>query len=536
MRNLLGNITQPLKLISQGAEPRATSNVALPRANGASRAAVNRSAITSPIILSENSPGAPKIGSTNPLWVRPTPTTDKLPSLNSLDRGKSSEVINQYRSSVAAQAVERWGAAIDKLGRFPLFKRELTSEASLGAMRHTTEFKASVMVTQVGSAYGPSKGGIPLDSLMRLIGQEIANRTLGIPKTICIIGHSMAETAKPDLNPEQRERTNRAAFAVLRLVEKLNALGLNIEPRLDTDVLHTKDFRQAQRDLSAISSKTYPLAHLEACLVEAMRRENGAQVYGGWSSFGRLRDFEAVLEGAPSAKRDFVRYCSVPVRQQLETALPLEYAMIAMEPGVALTAHGLLRTNPDVVVPILPGPKSNPSSDQQRLMLNRNDDSSVTACFKNIFELPQTLQKAQIEFQRHNWHLVMNLHRVLPEVLQHPQELLADLDIAERLVQLWKSEAVHTKRQQSATVNAHLWQSMLAAASVRSEVLKHYLGIILDEFGLELEPSSTPGKILIPATQQTPAGALLLSDESFKGAPQRRGTASLNTSFQQAQS
>jgi hypothetical protein len=403
-------------------------------------------------------------------------------------------------------------------------------------MRYHPEFKASVMVTQVGSAYGPSKGGIPLDSLMRLVGQEIANRTLGIPKTICIIGHSMAETAKPDLNPEQRERTNRAAFAVLRLVEKLNAYGLNIEPRLDTDVLHTKEFRQSQRDLSAIGSKTYPLAHLEACLVEAMRRESGAQVYGGWSSFNRIREFEAVLEGALSAKRDFVRYCSVPVRQQLERALPLEYAMVATEPGVALTANGLRRTHPDIVVPISPGSKIDPGSSQQRLMLNRNDASNIDTCFKNIFELPQNLQRAQIEFQRHNWHLVMNTHRVLPDLLQHPKELLGELDIAERLVQLWKSEAEHTKSNNVSNVNAHLWQSMLAAANVRTEVLKHYLRIILEEFGLELDPSSTHSQIPTTHRTQTPAGSILLSEDSFKDVSTRRGTASLNTSFQRAES
>lgn len=550
MRTQQGTSLTPLDLNSQGAPkgtPRShgdsgaarpvegapsTSTVEIPRKYpvSASGEALARQKTATLIRAREISQGAP-VESAAPLQQEIS--SQLRQTAVSSARVSTTPLVGQYRSSLAAQAVERWGRALDAMTRAPLLKGEISQEASLGAMRHHSEFKAASMVVHVASPQGPSVEGVPADLLMRIVAQEVANRALGIPKTVCVIGQKLAEVARPDMSLGEREQTSRISFGLLRLIEKLNAHGFGIEARLDTDVAATSEYKQAQRDLKHLANSTYPVAHQEACLVETLRRQDGSQVYSGWTSFNNLKEFEQLREGVPGANRNFVRYCSIPVRAQLETALPLEYALVAAVPGVALTQHGLMYTHPDVVAPVPQLGHTRQNSRLIRLLLNRNDEANLQATFKDPFELDHVGQRAQIELQRHTWHMLMSINKLAPQLLDHPRALLADLDVAERVVQLWKQEATQATQASAMQASAHLWQSMLAAANIRNEVLKHYLRALFEELGLELGILPTNGATSFAVPQITSAKALMLDDEAFSGSPatERRNAETLDTSF-----
>ncbi|NDC39353.1 MAG: hypothetical protein EBZ48_15140 [Proteobacteria bacterium] len=201
---------------------------------------------------------------------------------------------------------------------------------------------------------------------------------------------------------------------------------------------------------------------------------------------------------------------------------------------MALTQHGLMHTHPDVVVPVAQPGHVRQSSKLVRLLLNRNDESNLQATFKDPFELDHVGQRAQIELQRHTWHMLMTINKLAPQLLDHPRALLADLDIAERVVQLWKQEAAQATQASAVQASAHLWQSMLAAANIRNDVLKHYLRNLFEELGLELATVQPDSAVSVGMPAITPARALILDDDSFSNLKgiDKQPTGALDTHFQ----
>lgn len=440
-----------------------------------------------------------------------------------------------YRSSIAALAVERWGGAIDTILRLPLVKGELTKGASWDALQHHAVFPTAAMVVHVGSSLGVSAAGVPFDLLSRIVAQEHANRALGAERTVLVIGQQLAEVAKPQMSLGDREEVSRRSFALLRLVEKLKCHGFNIEARLDTDLMAEAAYQRACKELRPVEHKTYPLAHREACLVEGLRQAEGPVVYSGWSSFKSVSEFNEVRQGLPGAQRNFVRYCSMPVHHQLREQFPAEYPVIATVPGMALAADGQLApTHPDLVVPITRFGQQVSQSEPLRILLNRNDELNLHQALRDPFDLQVSAQRAQIGLQSHLWHTIMGLQKIAPQLLDHPTRLLADLNVDERLVQDWRQEALRAAAESAAQARAHLWQSMLAAANTRKEVLKHYLRGLLEELGLELSSQRDDSSVMV--AMNSGDRTLTLREDTFgnESAPQR-ATRTLDTSFVSAQ-
>jgi hypothetical protein len=441
----------------------------------------------------------------------------------------------EYRLSIAARRSEHWRGTLDAISRLPLVNGELTRGASWDALQHHAAFPTAAMVVHVASPQGVSAAGVPFDLLSRVVGQELSNRAMGTERTVVVIGQQLAEVARPQISLGDREEVSRRSFALLRLVEKLKSHGFNIEARLDTDLMAEQGYRQSCKGLKSAEQKTYPLAHREACLVEALRQTEGPVVYSGWSSFNSVAEFNEVRQGSPGAQRNFVRYCSMPVHHHLREQFPAEYPVVATVPGMAVAAEGqIVPTHPDLVVPITRFGQPLLQVEPLRIMLNRHDELNLRQALRDPFDLDTAGQRAQIGLQRHLWHTIMGLQKIAPQLLDHPQRLLADLNVDERLVQDWRQEAMHAAQKSAAQTQAHLWQAMLAAANTRKEVLNHYLRALLEELGLELSSQRYDAAVMVP--MNSAERMLSLQDDTFSEASApHRATRTLDTRFVSAQ-
>ncbi|NDC36811.1 MAG: hypothetical protein EBZ48_02030 [Proteobacteria bacterium] len=440
------------------------------------------------------------------------------------------------RLSVAAQGVQRLGERIEHIAQIPLIKGEITKAAALEVMRHHPKFKAAAMVVHAASPLGPTTPEIPFDLLSRLVAATVANRALGVEKIDLVVVNELPDSARVRKDIGDRSLACRKMLEITeRFVPELNKRGFNIEARLGSDLTASRGYQNVQRDVAPLASKTYAVAHQDACIVETLRRELGPLVHHGWTSMDSLKQYEQVQQGAAGANNKYVRYHSMPVHDQLERFKAAETLFVPSNSGLAVSPYGLVATHPDLVTAAPQPFGKSPAFNGERLLLNHNDEQTLQRIFRDTFSLDPVGQRALIMYQSHVWQTLMCLMKISPQLLDHPRALLAELDVAERVVQLWRHEVIQATQSSAAQANAHLWQSMLAAANIRSEVLKHYVRKLLEELGVERTDYTAEASVMVAvpaaAATLTPARSLMLSDDTFEGSVERRGTMTLNADF-----